>query len=78
MPKIQLHYTIRGDCTCTVDAPQSVIDQYNRMCEGDPSNGRAIDRLLEGYVDYDNVVEQLDEAEDIELTELKEAAQSAE
>ena len=79
MTKVRLNYEIRGYCSCTVDVPQHVIDEYNRQIDTDNPDCRALDRLLDGYVNYDNMVEQLDEAKDIELTEIKEAAlQSAE
>jgi len=71
MPKVRLNYEISGFCQCTVDVPQAVIDEYNRLCDAEPGDGRAIDNLLEPYVNYDDMVNQLDEAEDIELTELK-------
>ena len=67
MPQVKLNFKMNGWADCTVEVPQSVIDEYNRLCNEIPGDGRAIDNLLEPYVNYNSVMEQLEEAEDIEL-----------
>lgn len=67
MPKRTLSFSIEGLCQCTVDIPQEVIDQYDRECEKDNPDGRMLDRLLEPYINYDDVLNQLDDPEEIEM-----------
>ena len=74
MPKVRLHFDISGHVTQTVDVPQSVVDEYRRQGDSDNPDCEALDKLLEPYIKYENVLDDLDDAEDIELTEIKEAA----
>ena len=72
MPKVRLSFSISGHITQTVDVPQSVVDEYRRQVDSDNPDCEALDKLLEPYIKYENVLDDLDNAEDIELTELKE------
>lgn len=67
MPKVRLSFDIRGWVTQSVEVPQAVIDQYTRETEKDHPDGRALDKLLEPYVCYEDIFDQLDDPEDIEL-----------
>lgn len=71
MPKVRLHFQISGWVTQTVTVPQADIDEYNRQVEGGEPDCEALDRLLGQHVRYEDVLDQLDEPEDIELTEIK-------
>lgn len=71
MPKVKLQFDIRGWITQTVDLPQSVIDEYERQVGSDDPDCRAIDRLLMDHIRYDDFMDQLDDPEDIELTQIK-------
>lgn len=73
MPKVRLQFEIRGWVTQTVEVPQSAVDEYNRIVEGDEMNGEAgrkLDQLLEPFISYEDIMDQLDDPEEIELTEL--------
>jgi hypothetical protein len=67
MPKVELSFNIRARVTQRVDVPQAVIDQYQHATESDDFDGRVLDRLLEPYVKYENITDELDDPEDIEL-----------
>lgn len=71
MPKVELSFVVRGLVTQRVDVPQSIIDQYTQEIGKDDPDLDALDRLLEPYIRYENIIDQLDDPEDIELTELK-------
>ena len=77
MPKVRLYFQISGWITQTVEVPQTVIDEYNRQVDGGDPDCQGIDRVLEPYLRYDDILDQLDDAEDIELTEIKERAELA-
>lgn len=74
MPKVKLNFEIRGRIEQTVSVPQSVIDEYRRQVDGGDPDCEGLDKLLEPYIRYDNVLDQLDDAEAIELTELQQGA----
>lgn len=76
MPKVKLHFQISGWVMQTVEVPQAAIDEYERQVESGDPDCEALDRLLEPYVCYDDVLDQLDNPEDIELT-LPKAAKAA-
>lgn len=71
MPKVRLHFNISGWVTQTVEVPQAVIDQYKRETAQDDFDGPGLDQMLALYVSYDDLLDQLDDPEDIELTEIK-------
>lgn len=71
MPKVRLHFEIQGWITQTVEVPQAIIDQYKRETSQDDFDGPGLDRMLGDYVRYDDIIDQLGDPEDVELTELK-------
>lgn len=74
MPKVKLNFSIHGSVSQVVEVPQAVIDEYNRQVDSDNPDCDALDRMLEQYVSYDDLLNQLDDPEDIELSIYKEAA----
>ena len=77
MPKVKLNFSIHGSVSQVVEVPQAVIDEYNRQVDSDNPDCDALDRMLEQYVSYDDLLNQLDDPEDIELSVYKEAAPRA-
>lgn len=67
MPKVTLRFDIRGWVQQTVDVPQAIIDQYKRETNGDDPDCYGIDKMLEPYIRYDDILDQLDGPERIEL-----------
>ena len=77
MPKVKLHFHIGGWVNQTVEVPQSVIDEYKRQVDSGDPDCEAIDRMLADHVRYEDILDQLDDPEEIELTEIKERAELA-
>ena len=71
MPKVRLNFQVNGFVSQTVHVPQEVIDRYRAQVESGEPDCEALDRMLEPFIRYEEVLDQLDDAEDIELTELK-------
>ena len=68
MPKVKLNFSIHGSVSLAVEVPQAIIDEYNRQVDSDDPDCEALDRMLEPYIRYDDLLDQIDDPEDIELS----------
>lgn len=67
MVKAIIQFSINGFIMQHVDIPQNIIDKYENEIEKHKPDFKMLDRLLEPYIRYDEISEQLDEPIDIEL-----------
>ena len=67
MVKAIIQFSINGFITQHIDIPQNIINKYEDEIEKDNPDFKMLDSLLEPYIKYDEISEQLDEPIDIEL-----------